>query len=110
MIHNFIVRFFLFSGMLFFLTTAIALIRFPDFYSRMHAASKCLIGGGISILIALIIREGPSPLSFRLLLLIVFLLITNPVVGHALSRASYHYGHVIKMTRDDLHERIFGDD
>ncbi len=72
MIVDWIIRFFLFSGMVFFLTTAIALIRFPDFYSRMHAASKCLIGGGISILIALIIQEGPSPLSFRLLLLIVF--------------------------------------
>ena len=110
MIREFIVRFFLFSGMVFFLTTAIALIRFPDFYSRMHAASKCLIGGGISILIGLIIQEGPSPLSFRLLLLVIFLLITTPVVGHALSRASYQYGHVIKMRRDDLHERIFGDD
>lgn len=104
-VRELITGFFMLSGIVFFLTTAVALVRFPDFFSRMHAASKCLVGGGVSVLLGLIIQEGPSPLSFRLLLLTIFLLITSPVVGHALSLAAYKYGHFGKLVRDDLKER-----
>ena len=101
-INDLLAIIFMVSGVIFFFTTAIALVRFPDFFSRMHAASKCLVGGGVSVMIGLIIREGFTPLSLRLLLLIIFLLITSPVVGHALARSAHQFGYTGEMVRDDL--------
>lgn len=76
----------------------------------MHASSKCLVGGGISILLALILKEGYSPKTLRLIVLIIFLLITNPVVSHALSRSAYQTGVIPdNIIRDDIEER-YNDD
>ena len=109
-IQDILAGFLMISGVIFFLTTAIALLRFPDFFSRMHATSKCLVGGGISIIFGLIIQEGISPLSLRLLLLIIFLLITTPVVGHALTRSAYQYGYLSEMVQDDMKDLKAGND
>ncbi len=85
--------------------TGVALIKFPDFYSRMHASSKCLVGGGVSILLASILKEGISPVTYRLIVLIIFLLVTNPVVAHALSKSAYQIGVIPEnMIRDDMKE------
>ena len=80
------------TGTFFFVVTGIAMIRFPDFYNRLHAGSKCLTAGGISILLGLIILEGLSFISLRLSLIIGFLLVTNPVTSHAIARAAYYFG------------------
>lgn len=66
------------------------MIRFEDFYIRLHIVSKCLTGGGISVLLGLIFFQGFSAYSLKLGLIIIFLLITNPVTTHALARAGYY--------------------
>ncbi len=72
----------------------------------MHASSKCLVGGGISLLLAFIFKEGYSPVTFRLIVLIIFLLITNPVVSHALTKSAYQIGVIPdNIIVDDLSER-----
>ena len=48
------------TGTIFALITGIAMLRFPDFYSRLHAVTKGLIGGVILIIIGLIIQRGFS--------------------------------------------------
>ncbi len=93
------------TGTFFFVITGIAMIRFPDFYNRLHAGSKCLTTGGISILLGLIILEGLTFTSLRLVLIIGFLLITNPITAHAIARAGYYFGVEPKnLIKDELKE------
>ncbi len=91
-IRTFSIYFFLIVGTYFLVSAAVGMIRFPDFYTRLHAGSKCLIAGGVSILLGCIILQGFNFVSLKLLVIIIFLLITNPVAIHAIARSAYKYG------------------
>ncbi|OCL26699.1 cation:proton antiporter [Orenia metallireducens] len=89
------------------------MIRFEDFYTKLHIGSKCLTGGGISVLLGVICFKGLSLYSLKLSLIIVFLIISNPVTSHALARASYYSksGSIAErshLIRDDLKEKKHG--
>ncbi|MBT9130122.1 MAG: Na(+)/H(+) antiporter subunit G [candidate division WS2 bacterium] len=79
-------------GILFFLVGAIALIRFPDVYSRLHATTKLDTLGLGFILIGLIVYEGFSLADIKLAFIIFFVFITSPTAAHALARAAYKSG------------------
>ncbi|HLQ73503.1 MAG TPA: monovalent cation/H(+) antiporter subunit G [Bacillota bacterium] len=71
--------------------SAIGIIRFPDVYTRAHAATKTTT---VAILITLTgcflyLSITEQFISIRLLLAIVFVFLTAPVSGHLLLRASY---------------------
>lgn len=89
-----------FLGMFFFLVGTVGIIRLPDFYSRVHPATKCDTLGAGSILIGLTILEKLSPESLKILALAGLILLTSPTVGHALSRAAYKTGLVPWTIRD----------
>jgi len=84
---------FLITGIYFLLSTAVAMIRFPDLYTRLHAGSKCLMAGSILVLTGCIVMEGISLVSLKLIVIVIFLLITNPVAIHVI--ASFDYNHNI---------------
>ena len=86
------------------------MLRFPDFYTRLHAGSKCLVAGGISILLAFMLLEGFNFTSLKLLIIIVFLLATNPVATHAIARSAYKYGlRPGNLVKNDLLREKYGD-
>ncbi len=85
-------------GLLFFLGAAVGLYRFPDFYSRMHAAGK---GDTLSSLLilagfALITLDDFSTVSWLLLVkvmaILLFIMLTSPTSTHALMRAGFEDG------------------
>lgn len=79
-------------GALFALLAAIGLVRFPDLYTRMHAASKAgTLGSGL-MLLALALYSSELSVVSRALAGIVFFLLTTPVAGHLLARAAYVTG------------------
>lgn len=80
------------NGAFFFLAGTLGMLRFPDFYSRAHAASKCDTLGAGSILIALAVLRGFQPDMPKLLLLVGLLLLTSPTAAHTLARAAYRTG------------------
>ncbi|MAA73936.1 MAG: sodium:proton antiporter [Salinisphaeraceae bacterium] len=71
----------------------IGTFRMPDLYTRMHAASVTDTGGMLLIMAGLLVQAGLSLVSFKLLLIVFFLLFTSPVATHALARAALHEGH-----------------
>lgn len=73
---------------IFTLIAAIGLVRFPDVFLRMHAATKAGAIGVISSLMALTLHFDDPAIRVRALLVALFLGITAPIVGHVLSRAS----------------------
>jgi multicomponent Na+:H+ antiporter subunit G len=64
------------------------MIRMPDIYTRLHAASKSVFLGVIAIAVAAML-VGDQSMVTRLVLLSVFLLITTPVSSHVIGRGAY---------------------
>ncbi len=79
-------------GCFFILVAAIGVVRFPDFYSRIHPAGKADTLGQSLILFGLMLYEGMSFVSLKLLLIIVFIYIANPTATHAIAKAAYIAG------------------
>lgn len=75
-------------GVFFLLMGAIGLVRFPDFYARMHAAGKCDTLGALLVLVGLAAYAGPSLASAKILLIAVFVFLTSPTATHAVARAA----------------------
>lgn len=82
---------FIFIGGLFNLFGCIGLVRLPDVYNRLQAATKCVTLGTCFILTGVVI-SGPISASLKGFLCIVFILITSPTAAHALSKASLSAG------------------
>lgn len=89
---NFIANFFFVTGMVFMIFGVLGVLRFPDLYTRIHPAGKAGTAGIFSIFIGLIFYSGISELLFRIILIAVFMLITNPIASHAIARAALESG------------------
>ncbi len=89
----------MFSGTFFMIAGALGIIRFPDFYTRLHAAGKCDTLGEVLIILGFMVYEGLSFLSVKLLFLSFFILLANPVGTHALIKAAYLTG--VKMWKKE---------
>jgi multicomponent Na+:H+ antiporter subunit G len=83
------------TGLVFFLGAAVGLVRFPDFYTRMHAAGK---GDTLSTMLmlagfALVTMQDFSLTSFlivlKILSVVLFIYLTSPTSSHALMRAAF---------------------
>ncbi|MBB4284421.1 monovalent cation/H(+) antiporter subunit G [Roseospira goensis] len=77
-------------GGAFCLLSGIGLMRMPDVFTRMHAASLGdTLGAGL-IILGLVFQAGLGAdlVGVKLLLILVFLLFTAPVATHALSKAA----------------------
>ncbi len=80
------------GGVFFLVTGAIGMIRFPDIYTRMHAAGKCDTLGSLLVLTGLACYEGFVLASAKLLIVAVFILVTSPTATHAIARAAMRSG------------------
>ncbi|MEF0939769.1 monovalent cation/H(+) antiporter subunit G [Rhizobium sp. BR 362] len=99
-----IVAFLLLTGALFSLIASIGIVRLPDLYSRMHAASKAgTVGSGL-LLLAVGVHSQDLPILARALAGFVFFVLTAPISAHLLSRAAHKAGHRLMppSVRDDL--------
>lgn len=79
-------------GLLFDVLGCIGLVRLPDIYNRLQAATKCVTLGTCMILLGAAIVTGLGPLGVKALLCMIFLLLTSPVAAHAVARGSYRSG------------------
>jgi multicomponent Na+:H+ antiporter subunit G len=81
------------AGALFGLLASVGILRLPDLYTRMHAASKAgTVGAGL-IFVAIAVVSFNGPVILRALIGILFLVLTTPVSAHLLARAAYLTGH-----------------
>jgi len=84
---NIIAGAFLIFGIFFFLVGSIGVLRFPDALTRAHGAAKCDTLGAVLCLIALVILKGFTPSSLKLILIIIFIWISNPTSTHMIAKA-----------------------
>ena len=86
-------------GSFFCVVGGLGLLRFPDVYTRTHAATITDTLGASLLLIGLALQAGPTLIALKLLLVLAFLLYTSPVGGHALVKAAYAEGVVAELDR-----------
>lgn len=75
-------------GGFFVLVGGVGVLRMPDVYTRMHAASVTETLGTMLILVGLMLHAGWELPTFKLLAILVFLLFTAPVSSYALANAA----------------------
>lgn len=80
------------AGTIFLLAAAAGVARFPDFYSRLHAAGKGDTLGQALILLGLILTAGLTLVSLKLAFIVFFVFIFNPTATHALARGAWVCG------------------
>ena len=83
--------FLLLAGALISLLGAIGLVRLPDSYSRMHAASKAGVLGAVLVLSG-VAAASNAEIALEVLLGVLVLLASAPLAAHLLSRAAYRAG------------------
>jgi multicomponent Na+:H+ antiporter subunit G len=89
-------------GALFMLLAAVGLLRLPDTYMRLHAASKSVTMGVGWMMVAVALRFEPPGGILRALAILTFVYFTVPVSAHLLGRISYSSGVPLwKYTRLD---------
>lgn len=75
-------------GLAFDFLGCLGLVRFPDVYNRLQAATKCITFGTLSILFGSFLILGWGPSGTKCLLAMGFVLLTSPTSSHALARAA----------------------
>lgn len=93
---------FLVLGAFFSITGAVGLFRFPDFFTRVHAASVTDSIATLLIITGLILRTDFGLIAVKLLFILIFLLLTSPTASHALAKSARHGGLLtMAETRDN---------
>ena len=95
-------------GILFFFGGVVGLLRFPDFYTRMHAAGKGDTLSTVLILSGFILynlSEGGDAGSWNVLVKLVFIaffiMLTSPASTHALMKAGFESGNDPETLEDE---------
>ena len=76
-------------GTAFALLAAVAVVRMPDLYTRMHGATKCATLGVGCMMLAAAVAFGDTGTTTRALLIICFLFLTAPIAAHMIGRAAH---------------------
>ena len=92
MIRELLTCTFLLIGGILSVVAAIGVLRMPDIFIRMHAATKVGTVGVSAIAIGVMIHFGSITVTSRGLLVIAFFLLTAPVAAHMIARAAYRSG------------------
>ncbi|MDT8284611.1 MAG: monovalent cation/H(+) antiporter subunit G [Thermovirgaceae bacterium] len=94
------------GGVFFSFASVVGIIRFPDVYTRIHAGTKALTGGAFLILAGAAFYAPTWQISARLFLIAAFLMGTNPIASHAISRACYRHGIKPELAYIDEYEDV----
>ncbi len=101
-----VVTLLLLCGLFFFTGGAVGIIRFPDFYSRLHPAGKLdsmgllMSLGGLALYSLHDFSAGSILTSLKIVLIVVFVFITSPTATHAIVDAGVRAG-LDPWTKDD---------
>lgn len=80
------------GGAVFALIGAFGIVRFPDFWSRLHAASVTDSGGVILMILGMCLQAGLTLVTVKLLIIGLFLFVTGPTATHAVANAALATG------------------
>lgn len=76
----------------FIAVAALGLLRMPDLYSRLHAASKAATLGTACLALALVVHFADASIGFRAVALGLVVFVTAPLSAHLIARAGFVTG------------------
>lgn len=79
-------------GIFFTVVGQLGLLQAPDPYTRLQTSSVCSTTGVLSFLIAAVLMVPLGPFTGKILAIIIFFLITNPVSTHIIARFTWDQG------------------
>ncbi len=79
-------------GLIFNLIGCIGLIRLPDIYNRLQAATKCVTMGTCMLILGTMFLFTSTPYILKGIICVIFILITSPTAAHALARGAHASG------------------
>jgi multicomponent Na+:H+ antiporter subunit G len=88
------------AGSFCILVGALGLMRMPDLYTRVHAASVIDTAGAGFLIFGLMLQAGFTLVTLKLLFILAIFFFTLPVVSHALARAALHESISPKLAED----------
>jgi len=89
---------FILVGLFFFAVGVLGILRFPDFYSRLHAAGKSDSLAAVLVIVGVAIYNlqdftlANLLVSFKIMLIVVFIYVASPTATHALTKAALIIG------------------
>jgi multicomponent Na+:H+ antiporter subunit G len=78
------------AGAFFVVVGSFGLLRMPDLFTRMHAASVIDSMGAALLILGMIVQAGFGLVALKLLFILGLFFFTSPVVTHALAQAALH--------------------
>jgi multicomponent Na+:H+ antiporter subunit G len=78
-------------GILFNIFGCVGLVRFPDVYNRLQAATKCVTLGTVLLLVGVALVTGGATAA-KAVICAVFVLVTSPTAAHAIAKGAYASG------------------
>jgi multicomponent Na+:H+ antiporter subunit G len=84
--------FFIALGVVALLIGSLGLLRLPDVYCRIHAVGMIDTAGASFIILGMIIHEGFTLVTVKLVLIGVFMFFTSPIATHAVAQVAYRSG------------------
>lgn len=103
-LREFIAGLFLAGGAFFLLASAIGMLRLPDFYCRLHASGNSETLGVMLSFMGLVIYEGLTLTSLKMIMIFLLIFLGNPIGTHILSKAAYKSGHHVWTLEEDEKE------
>lgn len=96
----------LLGGVALAVLAGLGLVRFPDVFSRMHAATKPATLGIVLVTLGAALRQDQGDDAVKLLLVAAFQFLTAPVAAHMIGRAAYRSGAggLDELVVDDLRD------
>jgi multicomponent Na+:H+ antiporter subunit G len=79
-------------GVLFNIFGCIGLVRFPDIYNRLQAATKCVTVGTCFVLLGAMLMAGSTAITAKCIVCALFVLVSSPTAAHALARGAHASG------------------
>jgi len=92
LIINFVSSVLILIGVFLGISGAVGLFRFPDFFTRMHAAGITDTLCTACIIVGLVLQAGFTLISVKLIFILLFTWYTSPAAGHALIKAAHKTG------------------
>lgn len=88
-LFDFVSAGFLVGGLFFMVVGALGVVRLPDAYNRIHAASICVTLGLSALLFAACFHLGAAPILMKSIITIVFIFVATPIGSHMLAKAAH---------------------
>jgi len=86
------------TGLFFFAVGVLGILRFPDFYTRLHAAGKCdslaavLVIAGVALYNLADFSLANLLVSLKILAIAAFVFVASPTATHAITKAALVIG------------------